>query len=81
MRLLKITGTAIDLAAQKAPFLPNYTVVLVNNTAGELTVQDSDDDSTYGTLKVIAAGAFEEVTLRKQYIKVSTSATVNALGN
>lgn len=82
MRCLNITGTAVDLAAQDAPFLPNYTVVMVNLTAGSLTVQESDAvGSGYTTLVTLEANEIAEVTFNKQYVKVSTSATVTALGN
>ncbi len=82
MRTLAITNTAVDLLAQVAPFQPNYTVVLVNLTAGQLTVQESDaSGSGFGTLTTIESNEFKEVTFSKQYVKVSTAATVYALGN
>lgn len=81
MRVLKLNNTAVDLAAQNSPFNQGATVVMVNLTGGSLTVQDSADDSTYGTLTTIASNEVKEVTFDKQYVKVSTSADVYCLGN
>lgn len=82
MRVLAITNTAVDLAAQNVPFLSDYTVVICNQTAGSLVLQESDvEGSGYTTLATIAAGEFQEVTFDKQYVKVSTAATLYALGN
>jgi hypothetical protein len=82
MKVLAIADTAIDLNAQEAPFQPNYTVAIANLTAGSLTVQESDaSGSGFGTLATIGAGVIAEVKFSKQYVKVSTAATVYALGN
>jgi hypothetical protein len=81
MRVLNLSNTATDLAAQNAPFNQGATVVMVNLTGGSLTVQDSADDSTYGTLATVASNEIKEVTFSKQYVKVSTAATVTCLGN
>jgi hypothetical protein len=82
MRVLALTNTAVDLNAQVAPFQPNNTVVICNQTAGQLVLQDSDaSGSGFGTLATLAAGEFQEVTFDKQYAKVSTVATLYALGN
>jgi hypothetical protein len=81
MRVLPITGTAVNLAAQKVPFLANYTVAIFNTTAGSLTLQHSADNSTWATLKVLGTGEIAEVTFDRQYVKVSTAATLYAVGN
>jgi hypothetical protein len=82
MRVLKLSDTAVDLAAQNAPFNQGATVVLINLTAGSLTVQDSDaSGSGYGTLATVASNEIKEVTFDKQYVKVSTAADVYAVGN
>ncbi len=82
MRVLAIDNTAVDLAAQKAPFLPNYTMVFANPTAGALIIQESDDGSTgWTTVATTPADGFIEGTPTKQYIRVSTAATVYVLGN
>lgn len=82
MRAIAINNTAKDLAAEKAPFLPNYTMVFANPTAGSLVVQESDDGSTgWTTVATVPADGFIEGTPAKQYIRVSTAATVYVLGN
>jgi hypothetical protein len=82
MRVLALSNTATDLAAQNAPFLPNYTMVFANPTAGELIVQESDDGSTgWTTVATVPADGFIEGTPVKQYVRVSTAAIVYALGN
>lgn len=80
MKALKIDNTATDLTTVELPFQPNNTVVIANHTGGSLTIQDSDDDSTYGTLATVT-DIYTVVNLRKQYIKVSTSANAYLLQN
>lgn len=70
-----------EVAAVNCPFKPNYSVVVANLTAGSLVLQDSDDNSSFGTLATVGAGVYANVQLRKRYIKVSTSATLYLLGN
>lgn len=81
MRVLKLNNTAVDLSLQNSPFNQGATVLMINLTAGSLTVQDSADNSTYGTLATVASNEIKEVTFDKQYVKVSTSADVYCLGN
>jgi hypothetical protein len=80
MRSITFSNTATDLATQKVPFLANNTVLILNFTGGTLTLQDSADNSTYGTLASCPAGV-TVVTLNKQYVKVSTAANLFAVGN
>ena len=93
MRALLLTNTAYDLIAgsaaagategmgSPAPFQPNYTVVILNVTGGSLVVQECDTVAgSYTTLATVVPGA-TEVTLNKQFIKVSTAANVFLLGN
>lgn len=83
MRAIAITNAAKDLAAEKAPFLANYTFVFFNGTGGALTVQE-DDAAAFSaptTVVSVPAGGFIEATPKKRYIRVSTAATVYALGN
>jgi hypothetical protein len=82
MNLLNLSNTAIDLNAQKAPFQPNNTVLLI--AAAAVTVQESDDEAftspvTLGAVTV--AGVFQKVTLSKQYVRVSTVADAQLIGN
>jgi hypothetical protein len=89
MRTIPINNTAVDLAAQKVPFLSGFTFVAVNFTGGALIVQESDtgtgswtavksSNSVAGTVR--AAGA-DEITVRKQFVRVSTAANITLLGN
>lgn len=71
----------IGPSATVCPFKAGNTVVVQNPSSGSLVLQDSDDNSTYGTLATVPAFGFVNVQLRKQYIKVSTSATLYLLGN
>jgi len=81
MRSLLVTNTAIDLAAQVEPFIPNNSVVVLNVTAGNLVLQESDaSGSGFTTLATCVPGA-NNVTLNKQYVKVSTAANLFLLGN
>jgi hypothetical protein len=90
MRSLVITETAVDLAAQAAPFLPNYTAVAANFSAEEVTLEGSVDEAftipvTLATLAVAGtAGAIQEVVLEYQYIRAGTydaTGVVHLLGN
>lgn len=82
MRVLKITNTEINLASQKAPFLPNNTVVVTNFTGGSLVLQETDTSgSGYTTLATVPTLESMEVKLNKQYIRVSTAANLFAYGN
>jgi hypothetical protein len=71
----------IASAATVCPFKAGNTVLVYNGTAGSLVLQDSDDNTTFGTLATVPAVSYANVQLRKQYIKVSTSATLYLLGN
>lgn len=82
MKVLKITNTEIDLQTKRVPFLPNNTVVVTNYTAGSLVLQETDTaGSGYATLATIPTLESQEVTLNKQYIRVSTAANLFAYGN
>lgn len=81
MRIMPVTNTVIDLslntaAGTKLPFKPQTTVGIVNFTGGSLILQDSPDNSAFSTLATVPTLAMQEVTLRNQYIKVSTVATM-----
>lgn len=94
MRSLTLNNTAYDLVngptpsagqtgglGSPAPFQPNYTVVIGNVSGGSLVLQECDTVAgSYTTLATCGAG-FTEVTFSKQFVKVSTSANLFALGN
>lgn len=83
MRYLKLTNTAVDLQAQNVPFNPGSTFIALNLTAGTLTVQESVDAAFTSpvTVAAIATNEAAEITPTKQYLRVSTSATILLLGN
>lgn len=83
MRAIAITNAAKDLQAENVPFNPGSTIVFANPTGGSLTIQEDDASDFSGATTVVAvpADGFIEGTPRKRYIRVSTSATVYALGN
>lgn len=80
MRVLEVNNTAIDLNAQTAPFLPNYTVVAVNTSAEQRVIQGAVDEAftspvTLATLAAAGtAGSVQEVTPTYQYIRTSAAA-------
>jgi len=83
MRAIAITNAATDLADGNVPFQSGNTMVFANPTGGSLVVQE-DDTSAFSaptTVATVPADGFIEGTPRKQYIRVSTSATVYVLGN
>jgi hypothetical protein len=83
MRAYTLTNTALDLQAQNAPFNPGATIVALNLTGGNLTIQESDTQafSTPVTVATIATNIATEITPTKQYLRVSTSANITLLGN
>jgi hypothetical protein len=83
MRVQTFTNTATDLAATAGvlPFAADNTVYVFNFTAGSLVLQDCDSvGGSYGTLATCGVG-ITQVTLRKQFVKVSTTANLFAVGD
>lgn len=76
-----VNSGAIASSATVGPFKAGNTVCVYNGTSGALVLQDSDDGTTFGTLISVPANAYVNVQLRKQYIRVSTAATLYLLGN
>lgn len=83
MRFKKLTNTAVDLQAENIPFQPGATFVALNLTAGSLTVQEADDAAftSPATVATIATNEAAEITPTKQFLRVSTAATILLLGN
>lgn len=83
MRYKKLTNAAVDLQAENVPFNPGSTMVALNLTAGSLTIQESDSSgfSSPTTVATIATNEAAEITPTKQYLRVSTAATILLLGN
>lgn len=82
MRVITVTNTAVDLAAEKVPFLSSFTFAFNNPTAGELIVQEDDTAafSDPSTVATVPAHGWAAGTPRKQFIRVSTAATVYGIG-
>jgi hypothetical protein len=87
MKVLAISDTIIDLDAQTAPFLPGYTVLVVNLSAASISLDQSDvgnsTDFEDEELVDVAAASIEEVTLDKRYLLAAgaTGATLYLVGN
>jgi hypothetical protein len=83
MRAYTLTNAALDLQAQNVPFNPGATIVALNLTGGNLTVQEADDSAftSPATVATIATNIATEITPTKQFLRVSTSANVTLLGN
>lgn len=83
MRTLILSNTAVDLQAQASPFNPGATMVALNLSAGSLVIQGSDDAAftTPVTVATVLTNTAQEITPTKQYLRVSTSANVQILGN
>ena len=88
MRVLEVNNTAIDLAAQNVPFLPNNTLVAINLAAEQRVIQGSVDAAftspvTLATLAAAGtAGCVAAVTPTYQYIRTSAAADpIWLLGN
>jgi hypothetical protein len=64
------------VASPSMRFSPGNTVLLVNPSNASLTLQDSDDQSTYYGLATVPPFTIVELLLRRQYVRVSTSATM-----
>lgn len=81
MRVLLVTDTAVDLAAQNHPFVQGADVVAF--ATGGLQLQGSKDGSTGWTAigAALTANTFAERKLTHRYIRCSTAATIQLLGN
>lgn len=79
MKVLEINNTAKNMITRGTPFKAGFNAVLMNMTAGALTIQGSEDGTTYTTLASLGTNvsttACAEVTI-PNYIKVSTAASV-----
>ncbi len=80
MQVKAITSTIIDTNLLDVPFLPSYTIGVLNGTAGAISLQDSDTDSGFAELAQLPATSITQVTLRKRYLKIAGAGTVYAFG-
>lgn len=77
-----VSAKATQSAAVLLPFKANASVVVYNGTAGSLVLQECDTaGGSYTTLATVGAKSFANVKFNKQFIKVSTSATLYVLAN
>lgn len=83
MRAYTLTNAAFDLQGATVPFNPGATLVALNLTAGNLTIQEADDSAftSPSTVATIATNIATEITPTKQFLRVSTSANITLLGN
>lgn len=83
MKSMIVDDTAINLGAGETPFLPGRNVMAINQTAGNLVLQGSDDDGVddpYTTLATVPLNGTIEIDALPQWIKVSTAANVTLVG-
>lgn len=83
MKSMVINNTAINLGAGETPFLPGRNVMALNQTAGNLIVQGSDDNGVadpYATVVTVPLNGTIEIDALPQWIKVSTAANVTLIG-
>lgn len=89
MKCLEINNTAVDLAAQNVPFLPNYSLVAINGSAEQRVIQQADDEAFTENVETVAtlaaagtAGAIQNVQFTRQYARTSAASDpVTLLGN
>jgi hypothetical protein len=79
-----LSATAIDLA-EVSPFLNGGDAVAINLTAGALTVQHSDDNSSFSTAVVLSAATgvtpADTIVGLKRYVRLSSAGTVVLIAN
>lgn len=80
MQILPISSTIIDTNSNDVPFIPSYTIGVMNATGAAISLQHSDTDSGFSELAVIPATGMKQVTLSKRYLKAATG-IVYAFGN
>lgn len=82
LKIVILSATAVDLAGE-TPFLIGGDAIAINQTAGALTVQHSDDNSTFETAVVLSAATgvtpTGNITGLKQYVKLSGAGTVTLI--
>jgi hypothetical protein len=74
-----LSATAIDLG-EVTPFLNGGDAIAINLTAGALTVQHSDDNSSFSTAVVLSASTgttpVDTIINLKRYVRLSAAGTV-----
>jgi len=81
---MSLSALAVDdtpaILTDTTPFARGFNVVVLNTSAGSLTLQGSDNGTDYTTLATVPAGAAQTVVLPVHSVKVSTAATLYLLG-
>jgi hypothetical protein len=79
LKIIILSAIAVDLAGD-SPFLEGGDAIAINQTAGSLTVQHSEDNVTFGTAVVLSAATgttpIGNITGLKRYVKLSSAGTV-----
>jgi len=83
MRSKNITGSAVTDLGTTAPFLPGYTVTVVNTGTSADTIQfGTASTGPFNTAAVIAAGQAADVIVQGRYAAIENGAgTMVVLGN
>jgi hypothetical protein len=76
LKVKAITNATTNLAGE-TPF--TFGFVVHNTTGGSLVLQHSHDGSDWATAATVAAGAYQQVDAPRQYVRVSTAATLYVL--
>jgi hypothetical protein len=84
LKIAILSATAIDLGAE-TPFLDGGDAIAINLTAGSLTVQHSDDNSSFSTAVVLSAATgvtpMGNITGLKRYARLSGAGTVTLISS
>lgn len=75
MKVKRISGAAVTDLGTKAPFLPNYTVVVINTTDNADTIQfSSASTGPFSQGTVIPANSGVEVEVKGRYAAIENGA-------
>jgi hypothetical protein len=83
MRTKYLSGAAVTDLGNEAPFLPNYTVVVINTGTSADTLQFGDSSTgPFNTAAVVPAGCSVEVEIAGRYAAIENGAgTMVIVGN
>lgn len=78
MNLLTLSATASQL--KDTPFLPGFNAIAVNLSASSVTIQGSDDGTTYTTLATVPATSMAAIDALPAYVKLSAAGAAYLIG-
>lgn len=83
MRSKNISGSAVTDLGTTAPFLPGYTITVLNTGTSADTIQFGDASTgPFNTAAVVAAGQATDVKIAGRYAAIENGAgTMVLLGN